>query len=323
MVERMKESILFSIVIPVYNVEAYLEGCLFSVLNQTYSNWEAILVDDGSPDNCPQLCDKYAERDSRIIVVHKENGGLSDARNVGIKKALGEYVLFLDSDDELTPKALELFNDYVSKTNADIFVGNLINEDGSRYTRPSELPVGIVYSGENYFLSKNGDLATASVTPIYRRAFLVENNIFFLKGVYHEDCEFTPRVYLAANKIVETDVEHYIRFIREGSITTKPDQRKNLADILYIAKRIVAFSYNLSNSKIARMVRNTICMTYLGSFVSANIYQYKGENKKLYIDKKLIRKNIYSRSRKMLFLLSPRLYVFLGQRRRLCRRNES
>lgn len=90
---------LISIIIPVYKVEDYLEECVNSVLNQTYRNLEVILVDDGSPDNCPALCDNYARQDKRIKVIHKPNGGLSDARNEGLKNASGEYVLFLDSDD--------------------------------------------------------------------------------------------------------------------------------------------------------------------------------------------------------------------------------
>ena len=90
-----------SIIIPVYKVEKYLDKCVESVVNQTYKNLEIILVDDGSPDNCPKMCDEWAEKDKRIKVIHKENGGLSDARNFGIEKATGDYLMFLDSDDYL------------------------------------------------------------------------------------------------------------------------------------------------------------------------------------------------------------------------------
>ena len=90
---------LISVIIPIYKVEKYLKSCVDSVLSQSYKNIEVILVDDGSPDSCPQICDYYKSLDKRIVVIHKNNGGLSDARNVGLSKANGDYVLFLDSDD--------------------------------------------------------------------------------------------------------------------------------------------------------------------------------------------------------------------------------
>ncbi len=96
-----------SVIIPIYKVEKYLKGCIQSVLNQTYKNLEIILVDDGSPDLCPAICDRYKECDKRIVVVHKENGGLSDARNAGLDVATGDYYTFLDGDDTLEPNAIE------------------------------------------------------------------------------------------------------------------------------------------------------------------------------------------------------------------------
>ena len=93
---------LISVIVPIYNVEKYLDRCVESIINQTYKNLEIILVDDGSPDNCTQMCDDYAKKDSRIRVVHKENGGLSDARNAGMEVATGEYVSFIDSDDYIS-----------------------------------------------------------------------------------------------------------------------------------------------------------------------------------------------------------------------------
>ena len=98
---------LISIVLPIYNVEKYIEKCMDSVLNQTYKNIEVILVDDGSPDRCPKICEEYAKKDNRIKVVHKENGGLSDARNAGIKVANGEYITFIDSDDYIDQDYVE------------------------------------------------------------------------------------------------------------------------------------------------------------------------------------------------------------------------
>ena len=98
---------LISVIVPIYNVEQYLENCINSILNQTYRNLEVILVDDGSPDNCGKICDRYSDKDPRIKVIHKLNGGLSDARNKGIDTAEGEYLTFVDSDDTILPEMID------------------------------------------------------------------------------------------------------------------------------------------------------------------------------------------------------------------------
>ena len=103
----MRENSCISVIVPVYCVEQYLEKCVSSIVNQTYKNLEIILVDDGSPDNCPQLCDDWQKKDKRIRVIHKENGGLSDARNAGLRASSGELVMFVDSDDWIAPEMAE------------------------------------------------------------------------------------------------------------------------------------------------------------------------------------------------------------------------
>lgn len=111
---------LISVIVPVYKVEEYLDQCVSSIVNQTYQNLEIILVDDGSPDSCPAMCDRWAEKDPRIKVIHKENGGLSDARNAGLKVATGEYVAFVDSDDWIDPDMYSLLYERIRKSESDI-----------------------------------------------------------------------------------------------------------------------------------------------------------------------------------------------------------
>lgn len=113
-----------SVIVPVYKVEAYLEYCVQSILNQTYQDFELILIDDGSPDSCPALCDEFAKKHKKISVIHKTNGGLSDARNVGMKAAKGEYITFVDSDDYIHPLYLEMLLTALKKTKADFSVVN-------------------------------------------------------------------------------------------------------------------------------------------------------------------------------------------------------
>lgn len=136
------ESSLVSIVIPIYKVEKYLSLCIDSVLNQTYKNLQIILVDDGSPDACGEICDKYSKKDSRIIVVHKANGGLSDARNEGLKYVTGEYVYYLDSDDTIEPHAIQCLVDAQIKYDADIVIANYY------YTYPDYEDVANSYFSE-------------------------------------------------------------------------------------------------------------------------------------------------------------------------------
>ena len=118
----MKKNNLISIIVPIYNVEKYLKKCIDSIINQTYKNLEIILVDDGSPDNCGKICDEYAKKDNRIKVIHKENGGVSSARNVGVENATGEYIGFVDSDDYIEKDMYEVLINNLKKENADISI---------------------------------------------------------------------------------------------------------------------------------------------------------------------------------------------------------
>jgi len=118
---------IISIIVPVYKVEKYLPRCLNSILAQTYANFECILVDDDSPDNCPAICDEYASRDNRIVVIHRDNKGVAVARDTGLKKARGEFIYFVDGDDWIEPKSLELLYKKQQETDADIVLGNMKN----------------------------------------------------------------------------------------------------------------------------------------------------------------------------------------------------
>ena len=127
----MNRSELVSIIVPVYKVEKYLDKCIESIVGQTYENLEIILVDDGSPDNCPAMCDRWAEKDSRIKVIHKENGGLSSARNAGLDACTGEYIYFLDSDDYIAENCIEMLFNTIISDGSDMCIGNLMSVDES------------------------------------------------------------------------------------------------------------------------------------------------------------------------------------------------
>ena len=153
---------LVSIIVPIYKVEPYLRRCLDSIVNQTYTNLEIILVDDGSPDGCPQICDEYVAKDKRIIVIHKENGGLSDARNAGLDICKGEYISFVDSDDILDLNAVEYMLN--AGTDVDIVITNVkmfINEEEINHlnkTHCNSLPFKTIGSDDLLLrLCRDGD----------------------------------------------------------------------------------------------------------------------------------------------------------------------
>ena len=135
----------FSVIIPIYKVEKYLNRCIDSVLNQSYKDLEVILVDDGSPDKCPEICDEYAKKDKRVKVIHKENGGASDARNYGIKAASGEYLMFLDSDDYWEgTECLKNIVEKLKKNKVDVLVHGCV--DFSLLTNKKTISQGITMS---------------------------------------------------------------------------------------------------------------------------------------------------------------------------------
>lgn len=151
---------LISVIIPVYRVQACLERCVASVVGQTYRNLEIILVDDGSPDGCGAMCDVWAEKDRRIRVIHKENGGLSDARNAGLSVATGEYIGFVDSDDRLDPRFFEILLDRLEATKSDICSCHAFAFSDDTVPIPENI-------GKNHRLSRGGCPAGADRWPHY------------------------------------------------------------------------------------------------------------------------------------------------------------
>jgi len=214
-----------SVVIPVYNVEKYLRECVDSVLGQTYSELEVILVDDGSPDNCGAICDEYAEQDGRITVIHKKNGGLSDARNAGLKQVSGKYVYFLDSDDYLKKDAIEILVDTAEKENADVifFSAETVYEDyeyksiKDDFARKQSYPAG---SGSSVVISmlENKEYIPCVQLQFYREALLSDNGISFRKGMLHEDELFTILTALKSGRTAVINDLLYVRRQRAGSI---------------------------------------------------------------------------------------------------------
>lgn len=207
-----------SVIVPIYNVENYLDRCIESIVNQTYSNLEIILIDDGSPDNCPQMCDRWSEKDNRIVVVHKSNGGLSDARNVGLTIATGEYIAFVDSDDWIHAQYVEYLYKAIKEYKVDLAACNIRKVYTDNHKEEVHTPLMRAYSTEEALETLiKGDLFRAVVwNKLYHKNLLCEE--LFEIGRYHEDEFFTYRVMGKTDKMIYVDAELYYYFQREGSI---------------------------------------------------------------------------------------------------------
>ena len=225
-----------SIIVPVYKVEQYMNRCVESLIHQTYKNLEIILVDDGSPDKCPEMCDCWLKKDTRIKVIHKENGGLSDARNAGLKQATGEYVLYVDSDDYIDLDSCERFVSATLGQNVDLGVGNAIMEklNGNKMMVHSAIAPGIIYKANEFI--KKSIAAYQWYAPawlnMYRREYLLANNLFFKNNIYFEDVQMLPRVFLPADKITCMEGVFYHYIIRENSIMTSAKDIKKKNDAI-------------------------------------------------------------------------------------------
>ena len=210
---------LISVIIPIYKVEPYLDRCIRSIVEQTYTNIEVILVDDGSPDNCPAICDTWAEKDSRIRVIHKENGGLSDARNAGMAVATGDLISFIDSDDWIAPDFLEVLYRTMTETGAQIAECgvSLVDEAGTVLRLRPAAPLAEMDKIEalRRLVREDGIYQTVW-NKLYRRE--VVEGIPFEKGKYHEDDFWTYRVFERIEKLAVVDMQLYHYLQRGGSI---------------------------------------------------------------------------------------------------------
>ncbi|UQA75606.1 glycosyltransferase [Sphingobacterium siyangense] len=263
----MNSHVLVSVVVPIYNVEEYLPGCIDSILSQTYSSLEVILVDDGSPDSCGKICEEYAVKDARIKVLHKENGGLSDARNAGLEIAKGEYVWFVDSDDSVSTTALKDIVSTVSEQDLVVFDADFIYNTHNRRTVYKGIEEGKIYSGFD-FMSKVTFYGAWNI--LYKRSFLNKYNFRFYKGLLHEDMEFLPRVFAYAEKVTYKPVIglNYIAE-RPGSIMQSISLKRLSAAIEILNSHIKFVKANHYSDDQVKIIMKKRWETFLPFFVKA------------------------------------------------------
>ena len=229
---------LISVVVPVYNVERYLGKCLESIVRQTYANIEIVLVDDGSTDSGGQICDLYANKDSRVKVIHKKNGGLSDARNKGIEESKGKYLIFVDSDDVIDETLVEYLYNLVKTEGAEIGVCDFLHCYEGSDIRFTEETSRRTFSGESAIAEMlyQTSFLVAACAKIFRRELF--DTILFPLGMLYEDSAIMYKIFDRADTVVYGNAKLYGYMHRDNSITTKKFTCSDL-DIITISQQIV------------------------------------------------------------------------------------
>lgn len=312
-----------SIIVPIYNVEGYLSKCLDSIIRQTYSNIEIILVNDGSTDNCLEICNNYKKKDRRIVVIDKENGGLSEARNTGIEISTGKYIMFIDSDDWISINMVEKLYDLIYEANACIAQCDFIRVYDEKQINTSKEKEKIMVMNNRDILKriydKNGVKNTVVWNKLYSKKLF--DNIRFPVGKLHEDEFTTYKILDSCTKIIDTNEIMYYYRQREGSIVNSEFNIKKLDVITAIEERIDYF--NKKGYKDLELYARIQLLNLFRSFY-VKIYDSNIENKDCYL------KNILYYARKYyfryivnncidfkskliitLFIFTPRIYYII------------
>lgn len=211
---------LISVIVPVYNVEKYLDACVESIVNQTYKELEIILVDDGSPDKCPEMCDDWAKKDSRIKVIHKKNGGQGEARNFGIDIAQGDYIGFVDSDDIIRPEMYEVLLKEISERNADLIQCAMFKYTEfplNNFPDKNEQTTILEFSSEEAVKRLITDELITSTCPSVLLKTEIAKKIPFDLGMINEDVMWVYRALRESKRIIITNEQLYGYYQREGS----------------------------------------------------------------------------------------------------------
>lgn len=246
-----------SVVLPVYKVEKYLNRSVQAVCNQTYENLEIILVDDGSPDNCPIICDEWREKDKRIVVIHKENGGLSDARNVGTLHATGEYITFVDPDDNVTSTYVEYLYELIKKYNTKMALctHTVCFENGKKLVYGDESDECLDAEKCLERMLYHDVIDTSAWAKLYETR--MAKNILYPKGKLFEDIGTTYRFFIESGRIACGYKSQYFYMIRKNSIVSgdfNPHKLDMLEMTDQMADKVIRRYPNLRNAVVRRQV---------------------------------------------------------------------
>ena len=311
-----------SVIVPIYNVEKYLKKCLDSLVNQTLDDIEIILVNDGSKDNSKQIAEKFAnDYPNKIIYLEKENGGLSSARNYGLKHAKGDYISFVDSDDYVSKNLYKNLLEYMDN-DYDMVKFKIIKVDINNNT--------FIENSSHKFENKTGEeafdilykedvMTETAWAYLYKRIFWQENNFEFMKGMYHEDFGLIPLVLLKAKKVASTDVIGYYYVQSDNSITRNANiekKRKMSMDLLTFYDNMVekVKNFGLSKKSIENLklyYTNCILLEINNISDSNDVNKYIEEIKKRKMIKNIKIRNLKQLIKRVLLSINIRWYLKL------------
>lgn len=308
----------FSVIVPVYNVEKYLNRCVDSLLGQEFDDFEILLINDGSTDRSAEIAKSYTNYKTIKFVDKKENSGLSNTRNFGMRMARGKYIAFVDSDDYVETWYLRKLNNIiVEHAYPDIVYTGFIEERAqvSKKEYGFVSDKNVCYKSIDFLkneLSKR-NLYAAACFGTYSRHMLNENELYFKPGIYHEDELWTPQVLYNARSVFTSELAgyHYVR--REDSITKVKDKTQNGLDLLESCKELMVFSRKIEDSELRKLMRNHIAMLYMKAMCRGRMYRKQYCN---LIDRSFPLKNTsfkYDRMKSFLFWFSLRMYFLLDR----------
>lgn len=304
---------ILSIIIPVYNVEKYLNRCLDSIIMQDRDNCEVILVDDGSQDNCPYICDDYARKFSDIKVIHQRNGGLSKARNVGMSIADGEYIMFVDSDDWIERECINRFKKIINSHRPDVIMGKawVVDNAGDKKNKLNYFINEGYYSIDAFFQFQKNRSMFSACAPFYivKRSLVINNCLGFKEGILLEDDLWTPILLTKANTIFFDNNYFYNHYIRESSIMHGTGMDRLAKNYFIVCEELDTYFKGIDESKfgalkdhISNMFLQAICMIddpskYFKQFPRSFPWKYA-----FYKRMKL---------KSILYFISPTVYLFV------------
>ena len=304
----------FSVIVPVYNVKNYISKCIKSIISQSYSNIQIIIIDDGSTDSSGAICDSYCT-DSRVEVIHRDNGGLSAARNEGIKYVHGDYILFIDSDDYIEEDSLLEIAKVLNENAVDILACNAFIENTKikklmkreyRYS-PTVLDGISFYKKEVH----NNVLQLSACINIYKAEFWKKNGFIFKEGIYHEDLQLIPKVLLSADSVLyySTPFYHYVQ--RKGSITVSPEyETERQRDVVQVMKEWENMADRCDDVELGELIRGMICKCYIYSCALNNEVDVRSlKFSPSYLICNSL--NIKEKIKAVFFILTPRVYIYI------------
>ena len=275
---------LLTVVILVYNVEKYLNRCLESILIQGWKNYDIILVDDGSTDRSPQICDDYVKAYDFISVIHKENGGLSDARNTGLSQAKGEYVYFPDSDDWIEPDTFIALAEALESQKFDIISFNREFVKGEEDVIISDPVETQVFEGKDAFVKmlKHSYITGFANDKIYRKSLFTDHNVQFPIGKYYEDLGTNYKLFLSAKKVYATNQKYYHYLIDNPDSITQSWNEKKFSDMFGFYKEVfysdfVRSQLNQEELHISQLYYVNGLTHILASLYKAKLHKHYGE----------------------------------------------